>query len=849
MFGLFSDYKTTEEIELKFAEKRLKAHYTLYASLIGLWEENILESIGSLGRDDPPVGDWLEAWQAPEWAVPQMAQEMDAIEAVGLEERILELEEKLKEVEVGLGNRMIKKKYAEKEMAICTNAAQIVKQSEQNVKTLRRKLRKYPKRLGMLNQKVGSKLLRRRRMYDVIDILELILPSNLLAASSKKQMVKLIKEQDWFNLEPTRFLNINAIRQGIGSLKSKIIHFDKEIRDEFCQQLQKPNFDTFKNLFEFLHGMPECKNRWELCHRKYSKHFKDELDALFELLSSPRNYIEQSVVRLIGLWFSSLNFFDQDRLLSSPNQRPSVLRPRRSIMIESSVVIACLISIADNLRQSMANWNRLIKFTFLHENNLKQKVTDESENLAFTQQIRDALFLAKYKFLQMSFENLESQIVKLKEDQLNRLALKHILQLRISVATFYHEAQAFSFTLPNNNLEKEFENLVDVFFDQNFSSQFELLIAMIRTTDVELITLDYSNLSKQVREVLMHIEEVSSLKTYPFANKKLSYDSLFKNLRELIEPALNSLEFSDLRERVDKLKDLNNQQKGYPLSQALDEPKNKLINLLTREAMLSHFKLDYTSSALSSVIITYYKHWVYFPEYSDKIKDRLESLQQLNYLFNLLKMVSPVTVQFVLSGGFNLHEITSEDQFNQLENFHDIVLFQHRFKNLRKSMKALDSFLDSSLVTGFKEKLTNSIADILVLANAKIDPKDKLTLSLERAIKTVLAFESIDNLELTTNHSEEIYEIEDLVFYHLLLNQTKDQQVFNKISKIKWDDLKDATLVSDYAMEIVGVIKNICGIISKIGKNLLIRNRSQHQRGKTWTNTLPCSPILHILYS
>lgn len=818
MFGLFSDYKTTEEIELRFAVKRMKDYYTLYSSLIGLWEENILQSIGSLGQEEDSVGNWIEGWQTSEWGVTQFTAELDRIEEIGIEERILELEEKLKEVEVGLGNRIIKKQYAEREMTICTNAAQLVKKSEQSVKTLRRKLKKYPRRLGLLNQKVGSKLLRRRRMYDVIDILELILPTSLLGASTKKQMVKLIKEQDWYNLEPSRFQNINAIRQGIGSLRSKIVHFEKEIRDEFCQQLQNPNFESFRNLLEFLHGMPECKNRWELCSRKYSKFFKDELDSLLELLSSPKNYIEQSILRLVTLWFSSLNFFDQDRIGGAFSQRPSVLRPRRSIMIESSVVIACLISIGDNLRNCMTNWNRLIKFTFLHENNLKQKITDESQALSFTVQIREALFTSKIRFLRIAFEHLESQIVKLKEEQLSRLALKHMLQLRISVANFYHEAQSFSLTIPENSLEKEFENLVDVFFEQNFSSQFDILIAMIRTTDVELITLDFSNLSKQIKEVLTHIEEVSTMKTFNFANKKISYDSLAKKVKELVEPTLAHLDPNDLKERLDALRDLYEKEKSYELSQVLEEPKRNLTLLLAKEETLSQLKLDYTSSALSSIIITYYKHWVYFPEYSSKIKTRLESLQQLNYLFNLLKLVSPVTVQFVLSGGFNLQEIRSEDQFNQLENFHDIVLFQHRYGNLRKCMKSLDSYLESSHLPNLKEKLTTSVSEILSLSQSKSDHKEKPSLTIEKAIKTLLAFESVDSLELKASHSEEIKEIEDLVFYHILLNQTKDNQIFNKITKIRWDEAKEATLVSDYAMEIVASIRSICEIISKIGK-------------------------------
>ena len=816
MFGLFSDYKTTEEIDLLFAAKRLKAHYTLYTSLISSWEERILESIGSLGQDDHQVGDWIKDWQGDSWDTKHFQAEIAGVEEMGLDERIAELEEKLKEVEVGLGNRMIKKQYAEKEMTICAKAAEIVKQSEQNVKTLRRKLRKYPKRQALLNQKVGVKLLRRRRMYDVLDILELVLPTALLGASTKKQMVRLIKEQDWNSLEPTKFLNLVAVRQGIGSLKSKVAHFEKEIKDEFCQLLQRPSLEGFKTLLDFLHGMPACKARWDICNRKFSRHFKDELDSLFQLLSSPMHFFEQSLTRLVSLWFSSLNFFDHDRAATDQSPRSSTLRPRRSIVIEPSIIIGCLISISENVRTCMANWDRVAKYTFIHENTLKHKVTDESEALAFNQQVREALFVSKALFLKLIIREFENQIVKLKEEQLSRLALKHMLQLRIRLATFYHDAQAFSISVPENKLEKEIENLVDVFLDQNFSSQFDMLIAMIRTSDVDLITIDFPSLSRQISEVILHLQEVSPLQTFKFASQTRFGDSLSKKLNDLLQGTTDPTE---LKERIDRLRSLYDEEKGFPLSSSLDEAKTNLESLLSKQEELAHLKLDYTSSALSSVIITQYKHWVYFPEYPEKIKGRLESLHQLNYLFNLLKLVSPVTVQFLLSGGFSLKDVRSEDQFNQLENFHDIVLFQKRFKRIRRSMKELDEFLEGSSLTNFKEKLSSSIAEILSLAIIKPETKDKLALSFERAVKTLLAFESVDKLGLSSSHAEEINEIEDLVFYHILLNQTKDQQVFTKISKYKWEEVRDSTLVSDYATEIVNSIKSVCGLISKIGKN------------------------------
>jgi hypothetical protein len=135
-------------------------------------------------------------------------------------------------------------------------------------------------------------------------------------------------------------------------------------------------------------------------------------------------------------------------------------------------------------------------------------------------------------------------------------------------------------------------------------------------------------------------------------------------------------------------------------------------------------------------------------------------------------------------------------------------------------MKKLDTFVGKTLVPGFTEKLTTSVAEILTLVNSRQEPKDKLSSSFEKAIMALVAFQSVDSIGLTAIHEAEIKEMEDLVFYHILLNHSKDQHVFLKIGKIKWEEIRDATLVSSYATEIVYIIRTTCDIVSSIGSSL-----------------------------
>ena len=830
MWALFSDYKSNDQIDMIFAVKRLKAHYNLYSSLISNWEDIITESIRQLALEEDEDHGWLQALQSETWGQAECAKEMQLMEDQGIQERVQDLQEELKKVEIMLGNRIIRKKYAEQELSLCLSTDELVRKSESDVKTLRRKLRKYPKRMGLLNQKVGSKLIRRRRMHDVLDVLKVIKPTALLGCTTKRQMIRLIKEQDWQALEPHKFHNIVAVKQGIGSLRSKIVHFQREIQDEFCQQFQRPCYQSLITLMELLQGMSSCKDRWDVSSRKYAKVCKTEIDSLFVLLASPSLFIQTSLERLIGLWFNPLKMHEEEIEMSNSQSRS--LRKRRSLLIEPSVIIDCLTHIADNMRRCMTSWHRLIKFTYAYANQLEQKVTDEQSAINFAQSFREALFVFKNEFLKKSIEELQKQIAKLREEQVGRMSMKHMLQLRVSLSAFYHDAQLFSCSVPDNRLEDEFENFVEVFLDQNFMSHLDLLVAMIRTADGELMPMDFGSFSKQAAELLIHIEDVGKHKTYAFANRKESSKPLSVTLSKAIGERVSALSAVELKDKRAEIKELLESQDGCLLSSLLQEPKLKLEDFSNKEQKIKALRIDYSGSAVTSLIIAYYKQWVYFPEYSEKVKGRLEALIQIFHFLNVAKLVSPVTLQFLLSGGFNLSELTSEDNFNQLENFHDIVLFQRRFNGLRKQMKSLDDFITASKIVDLKEKLQTSLADIFKLQLPASEIKEKVTSGLQNAVRIIWSFESIDQLDMAASHEVEVREMQDLLFYHVLLNQTKEEQVFTKIGKIKWEEVAESGMINEYVSEMTNSIRTTCNTISQLGMFFLLRLRSRPLDGQ-----------------
>ena len=85
--------------------------------------------------------------------------------------------------------------------------------------------------------------------------------------------------------------------------------------------------------------------------------------------------------------------------------------------------------------------------------------------------------------------------------------------------------------------------------------------------------------------------------------------------------------------------------------------------------------MDISGGVIASFIITYLRLLLYFPEFKLNIKKRLDLVQALYYYFCLVRVLAPVSIQFLLSGGFNLTELNPEDSLPKLENFHDIVLF------------------------------------------------------------------------------------------------------------------------------------------------------------------------------
>ena len=819
MFGLFSDYKSEDQIELEFAVKKLKAYHTLHSSLINNWEESIMKNMKFLLYDNDirDLEEMKGLYEKP-FERRDISRLLSQAEDNGTCEMLEEQEEKLNRVEMMMGNRLIKKNIAEKEINLSDSTFELVSNTGQKVSLLRKQLQDYPKKVGEFNKKIGRGLLLRRRMLDVIDILDVIKYTKLLGGNTKRDMMKLLKEQNWQDLEPNRFLNVKSVKDAISSLRKRITHFEKEIKDELCQLLQKPTYEMFVNLVDFLFTVDQKKEEWAANSKKYQTSFKSEMDQLMAMLTNPDSYVESTISRLIDLWVSPLRFslgdFQEDDF-TSPKKAPR----NASVMlsIEPTIIITCIINLLNSLENCMTSWNKLIKYSFVLQNNLKNKLTQEEKTIQFLELFRRSLFQHKATLLHRAFTSIEKYVELVRAEQISRINPKNILKLRIHLSNLYKSAQLFSATVPANNIESEFETLVECYLDQTLNTHIDLLMTIVRTTDSDLSAFDYPTFCKQIQEIIVLSKEFDQETWYVFGNGEKHLDKFKRDLDSLIKAHPNCMDRDSLDRLVSGLQEKVCSLKPVHFSDLNKEIASKLTSLLNREDLESGVRVDMSGAMIVSFSLVYAKHQFYLPEFRDQIARRVEFLYDLYYYLTLNRVLSPVTMQFILSGGFNLLELNSEEALPQLENYHDIVLFQKKYNVLRSSFKRLNDFIATSRLPGLKEKMVSSLSELMAASAPRTESKDRLMINLQKVLRTICSFNSVHSLSIFADHRAKIDEMSELVIYSTVLNHTKETQVFSKCSKVKWDDLKEAEQVGEYVPEVTGSIKTTLSTALKLG--------------------------------
>ena len=831
MFGLFSDYKSEDQINLEFAVKKLKAHYVMYSSLIQNWETTIMKNTKFLLYDNDIRGmeEMKGVFEKPH-VLADFSRLFSQAEETGTKEIGQELEQKLTIVEMMMGNRMIKKNIAEKQIELCDSSMVKVSEAEEKVTLLKAQLFNYPKKVGEYNKKIGKGLLLRRRMLDVMDILDVIRFTKLLGGHSKRDMMKLLREQNWEELEPNRFLNVKSVKASFESLKKRLTHFEKEIKDEFCQLLQKPNLEGFTTLIDFLFAVRKRKQDWFNHNMKYKNSFKLEMDKLMNLLSDPDIYFNSTIDRIIDLWISPLRFSLGDFMeddFSSPKK--ATQKKSLALSVEPTILITCIINVLDSLENAMTNWNRLVKYSFSYQNTLQNKITQEEDVIEYIELFRKHLFQNKSKLLEKSFTAIGKYIELIKTEQISRINPRNILKLRMHLSKVFKSAHLFSSVVPANQLEKEFQKLVECYLDQSLVSHVDLLATIVGASDNELTTFDYSTFKKQVNEVLTLTKEFQEEKWFVFGNGEEIFSKFKSELNSLLNTHSVCTDIDSLNDLLSKMQLHLNKMQPITFSEMNKETMVKVDNITSRQVSDNPIRIDTTGGMIASFTVIYIKYLFYLPEFSQQISSRVEFLFNLYYFLSANKILPPVTMQFLLSGGFNLSELSSEDSFPQLENFHDIVLFQRKFNKLRKSFKVIDTFLQGDQVPGLKEKIESSLTDLFAANISKSESKDKLGMSIQKVLKATHSFTNVNSLSIFFDHSEKIEEISDLFLYSTLLNHSKDTQVFSKISKVKWEEMKEAGQISDYVNDVTNSIKSLVSLTQKLGSKLSCSNGNRNQ--------------------
>jgi hypothetical protein len=819
---LFSDYKSPEEVDFIFAMKKLKNHYTLYFSLISSWEELIMSNTKYLFADwgEEELATLKEYNRVENFGQKEIEQIIREGSREGPAVVIEKLVEKYCQVEMMLGHTLIKKNVASREIDLSDYVHGRVSCAEALVEKQKQRLRSYPKKIGELTLKVGKGLVKKNRIVKTLEILDVIKHARLLGASNKREMMRLLKEQNWTSLDIFKCNEVATIQRAALSLKNKLIHFEKELKDELGLQLQKPSFDGFVHLLEFLTAVKQRAPEWEDNSFKFTSLFKTEMDKLLNLIIDPRQLLEATLKRLIDLWFSPLRVALEPEAVESIIGDGSPTKKKVAfemfVAMEPSALITCVITIVENLCSTIGHWDRLAKFTYVYEKILTDKITFEDAALGYLAEFRNAMFLSKNTLCSMAMQNIEKYLSMATRAQLGRVSPKSLIKLRSCLSTLSMKAELFSYSPQKTSIESVFENLLDTYLDQSLSASVEMLIAILRTTDAELSSLDLEVYKTQLQEISSLSKEVTNEKWFYFGNGTSYISSSMEKARQTLSSPVNK----------ESIKEITNNftaalKKIVPVDVNIlcAEPLQRINKILGMDSkQMSHLRVDNAGSVVLTLIVTYSRLWLFFPEFKAKVQARANFIFQLYYFISVARSLPPLSLQFLLAQTSNLNNIENEEGFAQLENFSDIVLFQGRFNSLRRLLKKLNDSVSEGLVPGMKDKLISTLTELLVQTALRSDSKDKTGMQLQRIMKTIYSLSSVNEVTIFDDMNQEISEMTDFLFYNLLLTHTRDQQVLAKATRVKWEELKDPEGTSEYVSDVIMSIKNLVSLIQKLGK-------------------------------
>jgi hypothetical protein len=156
---------------------------------------------------------------------------------------------------------------------------------------------------------------------------------------------------------------------------------------------------------------------------------------------------------------------------------------------------------------------------------------------------------------------------------------------------------------------------------------------------------------------------------------------------------------------------------------------------------MHRIKLDRSVQTLLSFTLIYVKLMICLPEYADILKESLGFLYRYHMLLTLLKFLPIITVKFLLAPRSTLFETKDESHFEKLENFHDILLFQKNYPNLRIWLSEFDQMFEGSWAEGdLKLQVEKHIYNFVESLKVKSELQESM---IERYRKSKLAVTSL----------------------------------------------------------------------------------------------------------
>lgn len=371
-------------------------------------------------------------------------------------------------------------------------------------------------------------------------------------------------------------------------------------------------------------------------------------------------------------------------------------------LVDGFDIASYLVMSADETTNILQNYEKLITFVN-QELMIVQKKNFDPLKMQTFENLRNTLLLKKKELVTRMIGKLESIVWQITDQQCSSVGATGIRGLVESCMTCYDVCCSFTCNQNFSRMNEALDQMMHKFITNVFQESFSIFLREENWINVDIFPKfwEYNDVIAEFEEFTKILENFMN---YTSVRKKIETSSR----RTRIDQLSNLRHSSIVKESViDKARQiLLDQSKKLESQNSNDNPNLKFTignrDLKNIQDLMLKITIDKSGFIIQKIGIKFLKLCVYFPQYTEQIKENYELLYFIHTFILLCRTLNPVILIFLSMINFDTEHIECDEQFKDIENIHDIILYQMGYQNIKKLFLILDDRLrkvdESSIV-------------------------------------------------------------------------------------------------------------------------------------------------------